>query len=133
MPAATLSTLVLGLGLFFLGIQLIGMSLRQLAGPSFGVLVQRTMHSRVLGSLVGVLFGALMQSATAVTFILAGLVSSGLVEAAAALPVIVWCNVGLTALAFVTTLDIHPLVAWLVGGAGVAWGLLHSSRRRAEA
>jgi phosphate:Na+ symporter len=133
MPAPTLSTLVLGLGLFFLGIQLIGLSLRQLAGPSFGALVQRTIHSRPLASLVGVLFGALMQSATAVTFILVGLVSTGLVETSAVLPVIVWCNVGLTALAFVTTLDIHPLVAWLVGGAGIAWGLLHSSRRRAEA
>src|SRR5262245_56121828 len=133
MPAPTLSTLVLGLGLFFLGIQLIGMSLRQLAGPSFGTLVRQTIHSSVLASLVGVMFGALMQSATAVTFILAGLVSTGLIEVVAALPIIVWCNVGLTALAFVTTLDIHPLVAWLVGGAGITSGLLRHSRRRAAA
>src|SRR5262245_65103615 len=79
------------------------------------------------------MFGALMQSATAVTFILAGLVSTGLVEAVAALPVIVWCNVGLTALAFITTLDIHPLVAWLVGGAGIASGVLKDTRRHAGA
>jgi hypothetical protein len=97
-----MSTLVLGLGLFFLGIQLIGLSLRQLAGDSFRMLVQRTTHSRLQASLVGLLFGAIMQSATAVTFILASLASSGLIETHAALPIVVWCNVGLTALAFVT-------------------------------
>ena len=131
--AAPLSTLVLGLGLFFLGIQLIGMSLRQLAGASFRTLVQRTTHSPLLASLVGLVFGGLMQSATAVTFILVGLASSGLITTRAALPIIVWCNVGLTALAFLTTLNIHPLVAWLVGGSGIAWGVLQRLRPRAGA
>ena len=128
-----LSTLVLGLGLFFLGIQLIGMSLRQLAGESFRTLVQRTTHSPLQASLVGLLFGGLMQSATAVTFILVGLASSGLITTSAALPIIAWCNVGLTALAFVTTLNIHPLVAWLVGGSGIAWGVLKRAQPHAGA
>jgi phosphate:Na+ symporter len=131
--SAPLSTLVLGLGLFFLGIQLIGMSLRQLAGESFRTLVQRTTHSRLQASLVGLVFGGIMQSATAVTFILVGLASSGLITTQEALPIIVWCNVGLTALAFVATLNIHPLVAWLVGGSGVAWGMLKRVRPRAGA
>ena len=131
--AAPLGTLILGLGLFFLGIQLIGMSLRQLAGASFRTLVQRTTHSPLQASLVGLLFGALMQSATAVTFILVGLASTGLIETYAALPIVVWCNVGLTALAFVTTLNIHPLVAWLVGVSGIAWGLLRRVQPRAGA
>jgi phosphate:Na+ symporter len=128
-----MSTLVLGLGLFFLGIQLIGLSLRQLAGDSFRMLVQRTTHSPLQASLVGLLSGAIMQSATAVTFILASLASSGLIETHAALPIVVWCNVGLTALAFVTTLNIHPLVAWLVGGAGIAWGVVRRVQPRAGA
>jgi phosphate:Na+ symporter len=131
--SAPLSTLVLGLGLFFLGIQLIGMSLRQLSGESFRALVQRTTHSGVQASLVGLVFGGIMQSATAVTFILVGLASSGLITTRGALPIIVWCNVGLTALAFVTTVNIHPMVAWLVGGSGVAWGVLQRVRPRAGA
>ena len=52
-----------------------------------------------------------MQSATEVTFILVSLTDSGLIKARAAAPIIVWCNVGLTALAFVTALNIHPIVA----------------------
>ena len=127
------SALVLGLGLFFLGIQLIGQYLRQLSGESFRSLVGRTTHSIGLAALVGMLFGLLMQSATAVTFILASMVSSGVIEMAAALPIIVWCNVGLTGLAFVTTLNIHPLVAYLVGGAGIASGTLRRQRSHAIA
>src|SRR5262249_5563762 len=71
------------------------------------------------------------QSATAVTFILVSLVSSGALEMAGAMPIIVWCNVGLTSLAFITTFDIHPVVAYLVGGAGIASGTLRRPRRHA--
>src|SRR5262249_1706054 len=131
MSSATLNTLVLGLGLFFLGIQLIQQYLRQLSGETFRELVGRTTHSRTLAALVGVLFGAIMQSATAVTFILVSLVSSGALEMAGAMPIIVWCNVGLTSLAFITTFDIHPVVAYLVGGAGIASGTLRRPRRHA--
>lgn len=127
------SALVLGLGLFFLGIQLIGQNLRQLSSESFHIQVGRTSHSTALAALVGMVFGLLMQSATAVTFILVSMVSSGVIEMAAALPIIVWCNVGLTGLAFVTTLNIHPLVAYLVGGAGIASGTLRRQRSHAFA
>jgi phosphate:Na+ symporter len=133
MSSSIPSALVLGLGLFFLGIQLIGQYLRQLSGESFRALVGRTTHSTGLAALVGMVFGFLMQSATAVTFILVGMVSSGVIEMAAALPIIVWCNVGLTGLAFVTTLNIHPLVAYLVGGAGIASGTLRRQRAHAIA
>src|SRR5262249_45465288 len=131
MPTSIPSALVLGLGLFFLGIQLIGQYLRQLSGETFRSLVGRTTHSTGLAALVGMGFGFLMQSATAVTFTLASMVSSGVIEMAAALPIVVWCNVGLTGLAFVTTLNIHPVVAYLVGGAGIASGTLR--RRRSHA
>ena len=133
MPSSIPSALVLGLGLFFLGIQLIQQYLPQLSGESFRTMVGRTTHSTGLAALVGMVFGLLMQSATAVTFILVGMVSSGVIEMAAALPIIVWCNVGLTGLAFVTTLNIHPLVAYMVGGSGIASGMLRRQRSHALA
>lgn len=118
------NSLILGLGLFFLGLRLIGDNLRRLYGSSFRNIVKRTTHSPLLGAGLGILAGAVMQSATAVTFILVSLTDSGLIKGRAAAPIIVWSNVGLTALAFVTTLDIHPLVAYIVGGAGIALGTL---------
>ena len=43
---------------------------------------------------------------------------------------IAWSNVGLTALAFVVTLDIHPLVAASVGICGIAATLIHQRTAR---
>ena len=118
------NSLVLGLGLFFLGLRLIGENLRRLYGTSFREVIKRTTHSPLLGAALGTLAGAIMQSATAVTFILVSLTDSGLIKARAAAPIIVWSNVGLTALAFVTTVNLHPMVAYVVGGAGIALGTL---------
>lgn len=65
-----------------------------------------------------------MQSATAVTFLCVNMVAAGLLAAGAAGVVIIWSNVGLTVLAFVATLDIHPAVAYVVGGSGIALGVI---------
>lgn len=127
------SSLVLGLGLFFLGIQLVGEHLRRLSGPSFRRSIQRVAERPVLAGLTGVGFGALMQSATAVTFILTGMVRSGLVTARGVAPVILWCNVGLTALAFIVTLDIHSYVAYFVGAAGILSAMVRRPTWRAAA
>ncbi|MDD5198711.1 MAG: Na/Pi symporter [Terrimicrobiaceae bacterium] len=128
-----LSALILGLGLFFLGIQLVGENLRRLSGPSFRRAIHRVSERPLLAGLTGLGFGALMQSATAVTFILAGMARSGLITARGAAPVILWCNVGLTALAFLVTLDIHPYVAYLVGAAGIFSGMVRQPAWRAAA
>lgn len=117
-----LNTFLLGLGLFFLGLQLVGQNLRVLSGGSFRNMVKAATHTPILAGLLGVIAGALMQSATAVTFILVSMVGSGIIRTAPARMVVVWCNVGLTALAFLATLNIHPFIALLVGGAGIAMG-----------
>ncbi|MEI6278750.1 MAG: Na/Pi symporter [Verrucomicrobiae bacterium] len=117
-----LNSLVLGLGLFFLGLQLVGQNLRQLSGGGFRNLVKSATHTPFLAALLGLVAGGLMQSATAVTFILVSMVGSGLIQTPPARMVVVWSNVGLTALAFLAAVNIHPLVAYLVGGAGIFMG-----------
>ena len=67
------NSLILGLGLFFLGLRLIGENLRRLYGSSFRNVIKRTTHSPLFGAGLGTLAGAVMQSATAVTFILVGM------------------------------------------------------------
>lgn len=119
-----LNALIFGLGLFFLGLKLTGENLRRLVGSGFREIIKRTTHSPLLGASLGIGTGALMQSATAVTFILVSMSSSGLIKPQAAAPIVIWCNVGLTALAFVTTLNIHPLIAFIVGGAGIVLGTI---------
>jgi len=126
-------SLVLGLGLFFLGMQQVGSHLRQLSGPAFRAQISRSTGSPLNAGLLGLVFGVLMQSATAVVFILVSMVGSGLIAPRAALPVITWTNVGLTALAFVVTLDIHPLVAYVVGLSAVAVSLVRKPRAQSIA
>lgn len=119
-----LNTLIFGLGLFFLGLKLVGENLHRLSGPTFRRTIRRTTHSPLLTALVGFVAGALMQSATAVTFIMVSMSGSGLIKPRAAAPIIIWSNVGLTVLAFVATLNIHPIVAYVVGGAGIVLGMI---------
>lgn len=127
------SLLILGLGLFFLGMQLVGENLRRLSSGSFRSVISSMGDHPLAGSAAGIVFGALMQSATAVTFILCGMCKSGLVSQRAASPIIIWSNVGLTALAFAATLDIHPFVAVGVGLAGIFFGMTRRSFWRAIA
>ena len=113
---------ILGLGLFFLGLQLTGQNMRALSGGGLRLLVRRATGTSWVSGICGLIAGALMQSATAVTFILVSMVGSGLIQSSAARIIVVWCNVGLTALAFLVAFNIHPLVSLLVGVAGIAMG-----------
>lgn len=127
------NSLIFGMGLFFLGLQLVGDNLRKLIGVRFREVIKRCTHSRILSAGLGTGAGALLQSATAVTFILVSMTSTGLISSAAAAPVIIWGNVGTTALAFVVNLNIHPYAAFVVGGAGIALGMIRKPTWRATA
>jgi phosphate:Na+ symporter len=117
-----LNALILGLGLFFLGLRLVSDNLKGLCSGGFRAAITATAGRPALQAGLGVAAGALMQSATAVTFICVSMVGAGLLQTSAAAIVILWSNVGLTALAFVATLNIHPLVALIVGGSGIILG-----------
>jgi phosphate:Na+ symporter len=93
----------------------------------------RSTKSTWQAAFLGTIFGALMQSATAVTFITVSMVRSGLITVRSALPVIAWTNVGLTVLAFVATLDIHPLIAYVVGFSALCASLIAKPPWRAAA
>lgn len=113
---------ILGLGLFFLGLQLTGQNMRALAGGGFRAAVSRATASPMASGICGLFAGALMQSATAVTFIVVSMLGSGVVQTPAARLIVVWCNPGLTALAFLAAFNIHPFVAFWVGMSGIAMG-----------
>lgn len=117
---------ILGLGLFFLGLQLTGQNMRALSGGSLRQLVRGATGTPWISGICGLIAGALMQSATAVTFILVSMMGSGLIESASARVMVVWCNVGLTGLAFLAAFNIHPLVAFVVGVAGITMGSVRS-------
>ena len=80
--------------MFFIGVRMIGTHLKQLAGPRMRRLVEASVRSRVRGSMLGTLAGVMTQSSNAVTFILASMISAGLLDVRRAVPVVVWSSVG---------------------------------------
>lgn len=110
-----------GLGLFFIGMRLIGAHLQQLGGGPLRALLTRTLNRPLVPQFAGFASGALTQSTSAVTFIAAGLVSAGATTVAGALPLLAWANVGTSVLVLLAGLDVRLLVYYLLGTVGLAF------------
>ena len=118
-----LGSLLAGLGLFFIGVKLVSDHTRQMAGRRFRVLVTRLTQRPALAALWGVVCGALMQSSSAVTFIVTSLISAGLISVRKAMPIVSWANVGTCALVAVASLNLHLAALYLLGFAGFCYYL----------
>ena len=117
--------LLAGLAFFFLGLDAIKDSLRGLASRSMRVRAAAAVGSPFRAALLGVSFGAVSQSATAVSFVLAGLVTAGLLPARRALSVVAWANPGTALLAYLAAVNLELATLWLIGLVGLS---LRSSR-----
>lgn len=89
---AILGNLVGGVGLFFVGLHMITEGLGQSAGRRLRLLFSRWTNTGIGAGLVGLLAGFIAQSTSAVSFILASLVTAGMTNARRALPVILWAS-----------------------------------------
>jgi phosphate:Na+ symporter len=110
-----------GLGLFFVGIKLIGSNLKQLTGRWFRRMIGAATRNPASAALVGVLSGALTQSSSAITFISISMVTAGLVEAAQVAPMVIWANVGTSVLVILSAIEINLVVLFLIGVTGLAY------------
>lgn len=109
-----------GLALFFFGVAGIRANLQQLTGARFRRLLHRGTRHGWAAAAWGFVFGAVTQSATAVSFILAGLIGGGTLPITRALTIVGWSNVGTAALVFLATIDVQLGVYYVIGLAGLA-------------
>ena len=109
-----------GLVFFFTGLDGIKSSLKALASRSMRRRAAAATSSPLRAALAGMGFGAVSQSATAVSFVVAGLVSARLLPIGRALSVVAWANPGTAALAFLAAIDVNLAALWLLGIAGLA-------------
>lgn len=116
-----IATALGGLGIFFAGMYLLKENLKKLAGRRFKQLVAVWTRGRFAGLGLGVVAGAVMQSTTAVTFILASMIASGILTVGGALPIITGANLGATLLVLVATLNIQLFVLFVLGVAGISF------------
>jgi len=108
-----------GLGLFFVGIKLLGRNLRNMAGGPFRTVVQKVSGNLAFASLWGVLAGFITQSGRTTGLILASLVQGGIVNVRMVLPVSLWANLGCTLIVFATLFPIDFFVLFFMGAAGI--------------
>ena len=109
-----------GLVFFFLGLDGVRTGLKGLASRSVRRRAQAVVASPVRAAVVGIGFGAVSQSATAVSMVLSGLVSAGLVPMRRALSVVAWANPGTAILAFLAAVNLTAATLWLIGLVGLA-------------
>ncbi len=92
-----------------------------MTGRTFHRLIIRATNNPFAGGSLGVIGGALTQSTNAMTFIVISLVTSGMIELKKGLPVIIWANLGTSALVLMATLDIHLFILFLLGLTGMGF------------
>ncbi len=115
----SLPLLLAGLVFFFLGLDGVKASLKALASRSMRRRAHAAVSSPMRAAALGITFGALSQSATAVSFLLAGLVTARLLPLSRALSVVAWANPGTAILAFLAAVNLNLATLWIIGLAGL--------------
>ena len=99
-------TLLGGVGLFLFGMNLMGASLKNLAGGSLEKVLEKltTGKNQFTGTIKGFSLGtavtAIIQSSAATTIMLIGFVNAGIMKLGQAIPVVFGANIGSTAVSY---------------------------------
>lgn len=93
-----------GLWLFLFGMEMMSEALTRRAGGKFGRLLGRLTTNRAMGLATGLAVTAVIQSSSAATVMVVGLVNSGLMNLKQAVNVIMGANIGTTVTAWILSL-----------------------------
>ena len=93
-----------GLGLFLFGMVLMSDGLKQVAGRKLRTVLESMTKNTYIGFVVGALVTAFIQSSSATTVIVIGLVNAGLLTLKQSIGVIIGSNVGTTATAWIVSI-----------------------------
>jgi len=104
-----------GLGLFLFGMKLMSEGLQKAAGQSLKIILEKLTTNRLIGTLVGVVVTAIIQSSSATTVMVVGFVNAGLMNLAQALSVVLGANVGTTVTAQLIAFKIGALALPAIG------------------
>ena len=96
----TILALIGGLVMFLYGMDLMGDSLKKLAGGKLESILEKLTSSRWKGLLLGFIVTAVIQSSSATTVMLVGFVNSGIMKLGQTISVIMGANIGTTVTAW---------------------------------
>lgn len=118
-PFELTATLLAGLGLFFVGIKLLSGNLKNVSSHRFRLLLSKLGGTALGAGLWGLLSGLVTQSGRTTSYIVASLVSGGLLSVRQALPVVLWSNAGCSLVVFAAVVPIEYLILLFVGLSGL--------------
>jgi len=98
-------TLVGGLALFLYGMDVMGDSLKKLAGGKLETFLARLTSNRFKGFLLGFFVTAIIQSSSATTVMLVGFVNSGIMKLGQTISIIMGANIGTTVTSWLLSLS----------------------------
>ena len=107
-------SLIGGLALFLYGMELMGDSLKKLAGGKLESILAKLTSNPLKGFLLGFVVTAIIQSSSATTVMLVGFVNSGIMKLGQTVGIIMGANIGTTVTAWLlSTADIQGS-AWII-------------------
>ena len=104
MSIFSIFTLLGGLAFFIYGMNQMSQSLEKIAGSRMQSIIDKMTKNRVIGLLMGCVITIAMQSSSAVTVMLVGLVNSGIMDLGNTVAVIMGSNIGTTITAWIMSM-----------------------------
>jgi phosphate:Na+ symporter len=129
----TVFCLIGGLGLFLFGMRLMSDGLRAVAGQKLRRILESITKKALIAFFVGAAITALIQSSSAATVMIIGLVNAGLLTLEQAIRVIIGTNVGTTATAWLVSisgLEAFNITLYALPAVGCGFLLYLSGRKR---
>jgi phosphate:Na+ symporter len=104
MSVANMISLLGGLAFFLFGMSLLGEGLKRVAGSKMEIILEKLTSNTFKGVLLGTVVTAVIQSSSATTVMVVGLVNSGIMKLANAVGIIMGANIGTTATGWILVL-----------------------------
>jgi phosphate:Na+ symporter len=104
MSVANMISLLGGLAFFLFGMSLLGDGLKRVAGSKMEIILEKLTSNAFKGVLLGTAVTAVIQSSSATTVMVVGLVNSGIMQLANAVGIIMGANIGTTATGWILVL-----------------------------
>jgi len=108
-------SLISGLFLLLYGVKIAGEGFQRAAGPKLRQILYYVTSNRLLGVAIGALVTAIIQSSSATTVMIVGFVSSGLINLAQAVGVVLGANIGTTFTVQLIAFKIYDYAVIMVG------------------
>ncbi len=120
--------LIGGLGIFLFGMNLVGKSLKDLAGNRLRKIIEKSTNTPLKGIGVGFLVTAIIQSSSGTTSLVVALVAASLMTLSQAMYVIVGANMGAAVTSILIGFNITQFALPILGVGGILAFLIHKRK-----